>query len=644
MATISSKQGKYWSVSEPQPTKISALPEITVLNPTDYVLVNHRGTDGITRTARTRLDKLGGQLGGVNQAVRDLLDAALATSTETLASALAAEAALRLQLSLDLSTAESDNAVLLSALREMFGAHASAFQEQVTGILAEFRNSEAIIGQQQTVLTSETEALSRIINTLQSTISDGVTSLSSSILQEQIARSDSTSSQASLISSLRASLESQGNTLLASISSEQTARVLADSVQASLINVLNVSVGNNSATISEHAGAIATLDGQVEASWGVTIDTDSNGQHRVTGIQLVNGANGQTGFFVQADLFQVVDPTNPTEAIKPFTVLTSPVQRIVFGAPQQSHNYVPGVSGYLIDNSSGDAEFHRIIVRDTIVYVGLTSPTISPSSRNFVSSVLVTMTAPSLPPGDSTAAGSYANPSEYTISVYYKTDGQEPTLEAPGTLWPDLTSPGATSSQTFSTDTTIRAAAFLTRISDGVFVLKSASTLGIYTLDTPSAANCTINAGGVQGNSALGQIHMNRTVNVTGLSGTGQLGIAIARPKCATATFTPNTRVGIYPSLSQNITVSAPTSTAGTYIFVTKDGSTPTHTGASPTGSTLRVGSGTGAPSGTVTIPVDGVDHFFKAIVFNAGYTDSDMVTSGRYNLDVVDHGGGGGG
>jgi hypothetical protein len=66
-----------------------------------------------------------------------------------------------------------------------------------------------------------------------------------------------------------------------------------------------VNNGAAAASVSTHETAIATLDGQVAAAWGVNLDVNGF----VAGIELVNGGSGTSTFAVNVDNFYIAHPT-----------------------------------------------------------------------------------------------------------------------------------------------------------------------------------------------------------------------------------------------------------------------------------------------------------------------------------------------
>ena len=117
--------------------------------------------------------------------------------------------------------------------------------------------------------------------------------------------------------------------------------------------------------------------------------------------------------------------------------------------------------------------------------------------------------------------------------------------------------------------------------------------------------------------------------NISPLTGSGGVPNQIESP-----VFAPPPGTYCLPQPVNFIIVDSSGPLFGTKTFYTTDGSTPTHTGGIPTGSTILGASGTVTISVTTTI---------KAIYYNPAYVDSD-VSVGLYTIGCSGGGGGGGG
>jgi hypothetical protein len=152
---------------------------------------------------------------------------------------------------------------------------------------------------------------------------------SAQIVTEQVTRVTETEAFASQLTALTADLASTS----AAVVTETTARAAGDSALASNITMLTATVAGNTTSITEFATVqsgiltdVSALEngvtglttdlGQVEAQWGVAINT----QGQVIGlIQLDGGASGSQ-FSVVADKFVVAHPTAPGTLITPIVV------------------------------------------------------------------------------------------------------------------------------------------------------------------------------------------------------------------------------------------------------------------------------------------------------------------------------------
>lgn len=103
-------------------------------------------------------------------------------------------------------------------------------------------------------------------------------------------------------------------------------------------------------------------------------------------------------------------------------------------------------------------------------------------------------------------------------------------------------------------------------------------------------------------------------------------GFASSTTQVANPTFSPPSGgYNVYPASTKTITLSD--SNVSAHIFYTKDGTSPTHSGDSPAGSTFRIGSN----NGTVVLPVG--DWTIKMVAYVNGLTDSNVV-SGDYSIE----------
>lgn len=90
----------------------------------------------------------------------------------------------------------------------------------------------------------------------------------------------------------------------ASIEQVRTVAVSTGSALAQFQQTTQATIEEHTAKIEEASTAVATIDEQLAASWGVKVDIDGN----VTGIELIGGSGTPSAFTVMADIFRVVFP------------------------------------------------------------------------------------------------------------------------------------------------------------------------------------------------------------------------------------------------------------------------------------------------------------------------------------------------
>lgn len=139
---------------------------------------------------------------------------------------------------------------------------------------------------------------------LQSAYQSADASLSASISSEATTRATADSALASSITSLTAAYQAADTTLQANITSEASTRASADTAIASSVTTLTATVATNTANISTNATAIATVDGKLTASYGITVDVNG----RIAGLKLLsNGSTSSIEF--TASTFKVYNGT-----------------------------------------------------------------------------------------------------------------------------------------------------------------------------------------------------------------------------------------------------------------------------------------------------------------------------------------------
>jgi hypothetical protein len=218
----------------------------------------------------------------------------------------------------------------------------TAFAQRITTVEASVGDNLARIRTEETARADADSAMASLITTVQAQTD----AAQASIITEEIARANADSALALMITTLEATFGSSsatfsdqitalatdvlavttrvttveatvaGNT--ASITTETTARATADSALATQITTLSATAGGFTAALTEEATVRANADGTLFARWGITIDIN----HRISGISLMDGTNQQSVFSVQADVFQVVNPSYPNNTFPTAVILS----------------------------------------------------------------------------------------------------------------------------------------------------------------------------------------------------------------------------------------------------------------------------------------------------------------------------------
>lgn len=192
-----------------------------------------------------------------------------------------------------------DVAGLIATETEIRISQGNVFVSQISVLSGSVGQNSARIEEERSLRVSADSALATVLDELTATV-NGNTAAISSLSQVLSTTSGTLSTRLDVLSS-------NFNGFQATVSSQFTAFANADGALSSRIDTVAVNVAGNTAAIVEEATVRATADGQIHARWGV--DVDING--RVSGIELLDGTNGQSTFTIRADVFQVVNPDYP---------------------------------------------------------------------------------------------------------------------------------------------------------------------------------------------------------------------------------------------------------------------------------------------------------------------------------------------
>lgn len=190
-------------------------------------------------------------------------------------------------------------AALIATETEIRISQGNVFISQISVLSGSVGQNAAAIVNERNLRVSADSALASNLETLTATVGGNTAAISALSLVV----SNSSGSLSTRIDTLGVNFGS----FQATVSSQFTAFANADGALSSRIDSLSVSVAGNTASIIEEATIRATADGQIQARWGVAIDING----RVSGIELLDGTNGQSTFTIRADVFQIVNPDYP---------------------------------------------------------------------------------------------------------------------------------------------------------------------------------------------------------------------------------------------------------------------------------------------------------------------------------------------
>jgi hypothetical protein len=166
---------------------------------------------------------------------------------------------------------------------------------------------------------------------------------------------------------------------------------------ASFETTVNATLGSHSATLTTYGTAIATLNGQVAAAWGVKLTVDGY----VSGVQLINGGSGSSAFIVSADVFKVAWPSmtggSPVDVFAISNVSGSP--KLVFRGDMFADGIIVGraiaaatITGAKIDADTITVNNLTVNSATKTTYQDYTLPTLSGIKYFPATSTIVSVT------------------------------------------------------------------------------------------------------------------------------------------------------------------------------------------------------------------------------------------------------------
>lgn len=243
----------------------------------------------------------------LNQAIVDE-STARATLGTNLSTAIATETTNRQSAVTTLQQADTTEAQTRAALGTTLSA----------AIATEATNRAAAITTLQQADTTEASVRAELGTTLSTAIATETTNRTSAITALNTAITDEASTRASAITGLTTTVTNNYNTLSSNITAETTARTTAIDTVTGSINTLTSTVNGNTAAITTTQNTLATVDGKLSASYGLSVDAGG----RIASMKLLsNGASSDVIF--NADKFKIY---NGSSSIAPFTVANNQVR------------------------------------------------------------------------------------------------------------------------------------------------------------------------------------------------------------------------------------------------------------------------------------------------------------------------------
>ncbi|HHK9619219.1 TPA: phage tail protein [Klebsiella pneumoniae] len=201
--------------------------------------------------------------------------------------------------------------------------------------------------------------------------------------------SDSQSTQASLNTSLQSQIDAQASaniknqtelnnatTSLAAIKSTQQTQATTISALSQQQTNLTAQVGGQSAELQELKKTVVE-NGNVNSTWMVKMETNSNGKKYAAGIALgIDGKNLQSQFLVQADRFGLINTSNGNTTtpfviengvayINAAVIKDGSITNAKIGGEIRSDNFVNGSNGWRI-GKDGSSQFNNVVIRGEV--------------------------------------------------------------------------------------------------------------------------------------------------------------------------------------------------------------------------------------------------------------------------------------
>ncbi|HDZ1443640.1 phage tail protein (plasmid) [Klebsiella pneumoniae] len=222
-----------------------------------------------------------------------------------------------------------------------------------------------------------------------SSLTSQVNDASSKVDQMAQTITNNEKTQSSLNTSLQSQIDAQASaniknqtelnnatTSLAAIKSTQQTQATTISALSQQQTNLTAQVGGQSAELQELKKTVVE-NGNVNSTWMVKMETNSNGKKYAAGIALgIDGKNLQSQFLVQADCFGLINTSNGNTTT-PFVVENGvaymnaavikdgSITNAKIGGEIRSDNFVNGSNGWRI-GKDGSSQFNNVVIRGEV--------------------------------------------------------------------------------------------------------------------------------------------------------------------------------------------------------------------------------------------------------------------------------------
>ncbi|HHU0490036.1 phage tail protein (plasmid) [Klebsiella quasipneumoniae subsp. similipneumoniae] len=219
-----------------------------------------------------------------------------------------------------------------------------------------------------------------------SSLTSQVNDASSKVDQMAQTITNNEKTQSSLNTSLQSQIDAQASaniknqtelnnatTSLAAIKSTQQTQATTISALSQQQTNLTAQVGDQTAELQELKKTVVE-NGNVNSTWMVKMETNSNGKKYAAGIALgIDGKNLQSQFLVQADRFGLINTSNGNTTtpfviengvayINATVIKDGSITNAKIGNEIRSDNFVDGSRGWRV-GKDGSSQFHNVIVR-----------------------------------------------------------------------------------------------------------------------------------------------------------------------------------------------------------------------------------------------------------------------------------------